>query len=385
MSDRTVTPTIDLSHPHRSTVARLVEAIRKPRKLELDSVPHADTLDPVTKGNCAFLLECIEDTAELNGIGSLLIENMVKEILRNHHQVAKRFQVEKFPPIKDPIFILGLPRTGSTYLFNLLGATRQFRTLTHWETHEVASRKPVVLKKLQAAFLLKLMHHLSPGFRTIHEIRLEGPEECTKPVLDCFVSQSFPNLLHVPRYNDFLETADYLPTYEFYYKQLQILGSGQRRWLLKSPIHIQSIDSILKVFPDAKFVHLHRDLNEVLGSICSLSAAYRCMTSKRVNGREIGSEIRKFLTRDLAKAKAVLEGNRDKVLNIDYREIVDQPVKTTRRVFDFVGMTCDDEVEKALRKEMTVSVPNKYGKHVYRFEDYFPAPSDSQASPGSRS
>lgn len=372
MPDNTVTPTIDISRPHRSLVARMVETMRKPRKIVLGSFAHADSLDPTTKAKGEFLLECIEETAELNGLGSLMIENMVKEILRNHHQVAERFRVETFAPIKDPIFILGLPRTGSTYLFNLLGATRKFRTLTHWETHDVASRKPVLLKKAQAAFLLKLMHHLSPGFRTVHEIRLEGPEECTKPILDCFVSQSFPSILHIPRYNDFLDTADYLPTYQFYYKQLQILGCGEKRWLLKTPIHIQSIDSILQVFPDAKFIHLHRDLNEVLGSICSLAAAYRCMTSHRVNGREIGSEVRKFLTRDLAKGKAVLDGNRDKVLDLHYRDIVDQPIGTARKVFDFVGSPYDEGVEQSLRNEMKVSVPNKFGKHVYRFEDYFP-------------
>jgi hypothetical protein len=365
-------PTIDLSHPHRALLSRIVEATHKPRKLVLDTLPYADALDATTKENCAFLLECIEESAELNRVGSLMIENMVKEILRNHHQVAARFREETFAPIKDPIFILGLPRTGSTFLFNLLGATRRFRTLTHWETYDVATRKPVLLKKIHAAILLKVMHHLAPGFRTVHEIRLEGPEECTKPVLDCFVSQSFPSIFHIPRYNDFLETADYLPTYEFYYKQLQILGSREKRWLLKTPIHIQSIDSILKVFPDAKFIHLHRDLNEVLGSICSLAAAYRCMTSHRVNGREIGNEVRKFLTRDLAKTKAVLDGNPDKVLDLHYRDIVDQPIGTARKIFDFVGSPYDAEVEQSLRDEMKISVPNKFGKHVYRFEDYFP-------------
>ena len=109
MSDRAATPTIDLSHPHRSSVARMVEAMSKPRKLALDSLPYADSLDPTTEENCEFLLGCIEDTAELNGVGSLLIENMVKEILRNHHQVAERFRAEKFAPIKDPIFILRIP------------------------------------------------------------------------------------------------------------------------------------------------------------------------------------------------------------------------------------------------------------------------------------
>lgn len=375
------TPTIDLSHPHRSTVARMVGTLRKPRRMALDGMKHADALDATTRGNCEFLLECIGESAELNSLGSLLFENMVREILRNHHHVAGRFRAETFPEIREPVFILGLPRTGSTYLFNLLGATQRFRTLRHWETHGLADRKSAALKGTQAAFLLKLMHHLAPGFRTVHEIRLEGPEECTKPLLDCFVSQSLPSILHIPRYNDFLETADYLPTYEFYYKQLQILGAGGKRWLLKSPIHIQSIDSILRVFPDAKFIHLHRDLGEVLGSACSLAAAYRCMTSNRVNGPEIGREVRKFLTRDLAKSQALLDANPEKVLALHYREIVGEPVGTARRVFDFIGSPYDDAVERSLRDEMLVSVPNKFGKHVYRHGDYFPDGMDEPPEP----
>jgi hypothetical protein len=95
---------------------------------------------------------------------------------------------------------------------------------------------------------------------------------------------------------------------------------------------------------------------------------------------EIGSEVRKFLTRDLAKAKAVLNENRDKVLNIHFREIVDQPIATVRRVFDFVGSPYDDGVEQSLKNEMEVSVPNKFGKHVYRFEDYFPDGADQPES-----
>lgn len=363
-------------------IARMVETLRKPRKPDLDSLRYADSLDSTTKRNCAFLLDCMEESAELNGIGSLLIGNMVKEILRNHHQVAERFKGETFPAIKDPVFILGLPRTGSTYLFNLLASTRRFRTLKHWETYDLASRKPAPVKRMEAGMLLKLMHHLAPGFRTIHEIRLEGPEECTKPLLDCFVSQSFPSILHIPRYNDFLETADYLPTYEFYYKQLQVLGSEGRRWLLKSPIHIQSIESILRVFPDARFIHLHRDLSQVLGSACSLAAAYRCMTSRRVNGAEIGSEVRKFLTRDLAKSQAVLDANPEKVLALHYREIVDQPVGTARRVLEFVGCPCDDGMEQSMRNEMGISVPNKFGRHEYRLGDYFPdRPAPVESSP----
>jgi hypothetical protein len=332
---------------------------------------------PTTRENCEFFLECVDESADLNKLGRIMVENLVKEIIQNHHQISLRLQESSFPAIKDPVIILGLPRTGSSYLFNLLGSTQVFRTLRHWETHKIASRKPAFMKKLEAVLMLKLMHHLSPGFRTVHEIRLEGPEECTKPLMNCFVSQSFPTLFHIPKYNRFLDTADYLPTYELYHQQLQILGDHGKRWLLKSPIHMQSIDSILKVFPTARFIHLHRDFDEVLCSICSLAAAYRCMTSHRLNGREIGSEVKKYLSRDLAKGQAVLDAHQEKVLNIHYKQIVDHPIQTVREIFEFVGCEFNEDSERSLEQEMQVSIPNKYGKHIYRFEDYYPSSDDT--------
>lgn len=275
-----------------------------------------------------------------------------------------------------------LPRTGSSYLFNLLDSTRRFRTLQNWETHGVARKSPASFRKLEAAFLLKLRNYASPGFRTIHEIRLKGPEECTKPTLKCFASQAFPALFHIPQYNEFLDTADFLPTYQFYYKQLQMMGPQPSRWLLKSPVHIQSIDSLLRVFPDAKFIHIHRDFDEVLGSVCSLAASCRSLTSKRLDGPQIGREVKKFLTRDLVRAKTILESHPDKVLDIHYREIVDQPIRTVESIFDFVGDDYDEGVELAAREEMRVSIPNKFGKHVYRFEDYFPSSEDTHLTRG---
>ncbi len=373
MKDAPLAATIDLHHPHRSLLGRIIEASPGPKKTDLSSMKYVDALAPDVRAAGEFLLDCIEDTAELNNMGRLMVRNMFSEILQNHFQINERFRTQHFEPVKAPVFILGLPRTGSTYLFNMLGATDYFRTMRHWETLKIASRKPDFLKRFEASMALKMMHHLSPGFRTVHEIRLEGPEECTRPLLNCFVSQSFPGIFHIPEYNEFLDTADYLPTYEFFHKQLQVMGSQDKRWLLKSPIHMQSVDSVLKVFPDARFIHLHRDFEEVVCSICSLTAAYRCMTSYRHIGPEIGSEVRKYLTRDLANGQAVLDANKEKVLDLHYKQIVDHPIDTIKEVFSFVGAEYDAAIDRSIRKEMSVSVPNKYGKHIYRVEDYFPS------------
>ena len=181
----------------------------------------------------------------------------------------------------------------------------------------------------------------------------------------------FPALFHVPAYNDFLETADYLPTYQRYYSQLQILGDHGKRWLLKSPIHTQSIDSLLKVFPDLKIIHLHRDFDEVLGSICSLSAGFRCMVGDHVDSKEIGREVKKFLARDTKKSQEILSENPEIVLDIHFRKFIDQPIETIKKIFEFVEADYSSEIESHIKNEMNVSVANKFGRHVYRLEDYF--------------
>ena len=365
-------PTIDLEHPHRSLIARMVEALPRRRSPDFGALKHVEDLDPVTREHGELFLKCVEDTAELNNLGQLMMSNLVGEIVLNNVRIKREVREQSFPAVTAPVFILGLPRTGSSYLFYLMGSTGVFRTLRHWETHQIGGNKPDFLKKLEAAMMLKLLNHLSPGFRTVHEIRLEGPEECTRPLMNAFVCQSFPAIFHVPGYNRFLDSADYLPTYQLFRDQLQILGNQGRRWLLKSPIHMQSIDSILEVFPDARFIHLHRDFEEAVCSVCSLAAAYRCMTSYRVNGAEIGSEVRKYLTRDLAKGQAVLEANKEKVLDIRYKEIVENPMETVREIFEFVGEQFGEDCERAITEERKISVPNKFGRHIYRVEDYFP-------------
>ena len=372
MSSSGPAPTIDIHHPHRSALGRLIECLPSPRPLKLDKMKHVDALPPEVRKAGEFLLESIEDTAELNKMGRWMVKSIYEEAIQNHLQVAQRLASQPHAEIRRPVFVLGLPRTGSTYLFNMLGATGAFRTMTHWESQKVASRKPDFLRRFEADLMLKVMHRLAPGFRTIHEILLDGPEECTRPVMNCFVTQSLPGIFHIPAYNDYLDTADYRPTYDFFYKQLQVMGAQGKRWLLKSPIHIQAVDTILEVFPDARFVHLHRNYEEVVCSICSLVATYRCMTSHRQNGPEIGEQVHQYLSRDLAKCKAVLDAQPDKVLNLDFTRIVDAPVDTVRQVFEFAGEDFTAEDEASVRGEMGRSVRNKYGKHIYREEDYFP-------------
>jgi hypothetical protein len=143
------------------------------------------------------------------------------------------------------------------------------------------------------------------------------------------------------------------------------------RWLLKSPIHTQSIDSLLHVFPDAKIIQLERDSEEVLGSICSLSAGFRCMVSDHIDGKEIGREVRKFLIRDTGKSQKILAEHPKIVLKIHYRQFIDHPIETIQKIFEFTGVKYSDEAESRIKSEMKVSVPNKFGRHIYRLEDYF--------------
>jgi hypothetical protein len=363
--------TIDLKNPHRPLTYRLVRSLKKPRKIDLNKLKYAEYLDSTTRENGEFLLNCFHETAHLNGFGQVILEQFVNEVLLNNYQINRQLRERTFPAIKAPTFILGMPRTGSTYLFNLLGATRHFRTLRSWETHKVASKRPVPVKKMESHLQIKLLHHFAPGMRTIHEQRVEGPEECSKMLLSRFVSQMFPTMFHLPAYNEFLETADYLPTYVFYKQQLQLLGDHGKPWMLKSPIHTQSLDSILKVFPDAKFIHLQRDFNEVLGSICSLTAAFRSLTSDRLDGREIGREVKKFLTRDNTRADAILNTHRERVLPIPYRDFLSAPLETVSSIFRFVGAELYYGQRTRIKKEMHISVPNKFGKHNSRLTDYF--------------
>ncbi len=184
---------------------------------------------------------------------------LLSDLLRRHPEI---YDIELLPPI----VIAGLPRTGTTHLHNLLAAASTFRTLPYWESVEPfplpaeAGAEPDPRRtRMDAA--VEFMNAVMPHFRLMHEMTTDHAHEEIQLLANGFSSMLFETLAHVPRWRDYYLAHDQTPAYEYLALQLKALQflRGGRRWLLKSPQHLEQLPVLDAVFPGVIVVCTHRD------------------------------------------------------------------------------------------------------------------------------
>lgn len=281
--------------------------------------------------------------------------------------------------IKKPLFVLGLPRSGTTVLFNLLAQDPTHRFMRNWEAfiaqvppkgHYTDETDP---RRRQAKWMLRFQKHLMPDIDRAHVFRSDGPEECTPVLMQGFATQAFAGGFDVPVYSEWLNEADHDPTYRHHRRALQALQwkyPGER-WLLKSPDHLAAVDAILRAYPDAHFVHIHRDPVKAVASWASLNLVYRGVYYRRIDARELGRQVLGRLASDMERylaARAALAP--DRFYDLDYREFLNDPITAIRKMYDRFGFVLSDEAEGRMRAYLSDNPKNKHGVHKYRPEDF---------------
>ncbi|CAI7837852.1 unnamed protein product [Closterium sp. NIES-53] len=246
---------------------------------------------------------CVHDTekyASLTPFGRIAIWLDVQRMLQGRLRLVdcrKRFPEIEEQQIRAPMVILGMPRTGTTLLYNLLSLDyEQFRSPRSWECRYVypPPQAETFRTDPRVALMedtLRAVHAVIPDLRTIHPMYPEGPQETFE--LMCYDMTSFVipfTHINAPTYLEWFMRSDITPTYEFLKWQLKYLqwrGPKAPQWLLKSPEHIFSLRSMLKVFPDARIICTHRDPVKVISSAHSLMRCFRSLTSDPVDNSMI--------------------------------------------------------------------------------------------------
>jgi len=369
--------------------------------------------------------------------------------------VQKNFFLNDIPEIlqqdiSDPLVITGLPRTGTTMIHRLLALEPALRSLSLWEAlnpapppnHDpqmysakrlpknrrncsgfwcwvwgklkrsigIKGKQDVVDPRLdeahQYAFVFK---YVAPNAFTIHPCELDAPEEEAVIMDMSFMSQLSEALYRVPTFASWLEKQDPMPMYLFLKKMLQLLhwqqpGLGvKKRWLLKSPNHLEWLDSFFQVFPNAQIIQTHRAPAECLTSAFSASCHARRLFSDDVEANEVarhwlrkdilmmsrGMAIRKEMEKTLIvknkqvkaysdpEEKSEDEYYKSPFIDVEYRKLLKEPIAELRRIYDFAGLTMDKKFEQAVHDYLEEeNVQKKYGRHEYRLEDFGLEPSD---------
>ncbi|MCJ2186872.1 sulfotransferase family protein [Novosphingobium beihaiensis] len=281
-------------------------------------------------------------------------------------------------PVEKPMFVFGLPRTGTTLVINLLASDPARRSFLRWESQEpVPPARPDELhagprwEKMDAQTKMALQY--MPQIAAIHFEEADSPTECQFLMTPSFCSQVYESQADVPGYREwFLHKADYLPAFRFHKRYLQMLQANTGgRWTLKNPWHPLYLPALKEVYPDAQLVMTHRDPADVLGSIGSLIENVRKIYSDDVDLQRIGEQFIETFQIMIERQDAFrAQHGPDSILDIQYADVVKDPIGQVRAIYEHFGEPFTAEAEAAMHAYMDANPKGKHGKHEYSLERY---------------
>ena len=328
-------------------------------------------------------LSSLENEAHLNAIGLIIArERIVGHTVNRLQYVNDRKncpEIQKQRIVK-PVFIIGMPRTGTTILHELLAADPRLRAPLTWEARFPCPPPPGETldpdPRIRAADLFfGLQNHLVPGFRTMHEVGANLPCECIDITAHSFRSEDFLARQQTPSYAVWRASADLGPAYHYHRLVLQVLQWRQSstRWVLKAPSHMSAISCLLAEYPDACIVHTHRD---PLQSMASAESLLTALISMRV--REVDQDlIKRFFAGEglLSRLNHVIEA-RDRAparesqfYDVRFSDLMQSPVDTLRGIYEQFSMDFDRKDEERTLAYLASKPRGKHGEHAYRVED----------------
>jgi hypothetical protein len=282
-------------------------------------------------------------------------------------------------PIEAPVFLMGLPRSGTTYFQYLFDRDPRFRLIRTWESTMPSPPPgfdPASVTQRRAAWReqQKARGHFE-GFEALHLYDEDGSDECHAFLEQSWGAAGLHNLYHVPGYFDWLmDDLDLAETYRIHKRQLQCLQwRGTRKpWALKYPNHVIAMNEILEVYPDARFVMTHRDPAQVVGSIAKMSWNLRGMTAAEAPDRhQAGHDMLHFIQRHVDRIMEFDAGpHGHRVVHVDYYALVADPVGQMRRIHAGIGIDTPDDVAQAVGDWHAANPKNARGKNDYSLEEY---------------
>src|SRR5438552_2892550 len=319
------------------------------------------------------LLESCHREARLNVIGKMALRSDVVRILCNRLLLARDREI--YPEIgrqeiREPLFIVGLPRSGTTLLHILLAADPSHRAPLTWE---VMSPSPPTSKDRdqrirQATRNLAMLRWLAPTFESVHATGAELPQECVSLMSPTFMSDQFDTMYNVPSYREWFFNQDLRPAYEFHRRSLQQLQfrKSAERWILKAPAHMFAAPTLLSIYPDARFVQIHRDPIEAVASVSSLVTILRRVFSDDVDPIQVGRDALNYWAQALKTFMRVRDQLPvSRVCDLRYDDVRRNPIAAACRVYEHFGWTFTKEIEERMRMVLARQASQMNGVHRY--------------------
>jgi hypothetical protein len=281
-------------------------------------------------------------------------------------------------PVERPVFITGLPRTGTTALHRLLTADPASQGLEMWLTQVPRPRPPrdtwagdPAFQFLQAGFAQH--HDEHPEFLGLHYMAADQVEECWQLLQQSFRSVSFETLAHIPGYSAWLTAQDWTGAYLRHRRNLQMIGmhDQDRRWVLKNPSHLFALDALLTVYPNALVIQTHRAPRAAIASACSLAAHASAGWSPVFTGDVIGRTQLDLWARGLARFnEARARHDPARFHDVSYEDLVADPVGTVEAIYARFTLPLSGAAADAMRALAAVSRAAGESRHRYALDEY---------------
>jgi hypothetical protein len=329
------------------------------------------------------LLDAIEIEADLTWLGRVMCRQALVGFLQNRFSVyAHRAAHPEISgvPIERPLFIVGFPRTGTTILHNLLAQDPANRVPLGWEVQfpcpppqsETFATDPRI-KKAQTFF--GHMDTMAPSLASIHEVGAELPQECMPILGQSMLGPQLNFIFNVPSFQAWVDEQSHAPAYRYHRHFLQHLQSrhSKDRWVLKSPVHLRSLDALLTEYPDARIIFTHRDPAKTVPSLASLMYVIRGLASDSVDPHALGKQQLQWWADSLDEAMAARVDHGDKsdqFIDIQFEEVVSDPVAALGRAYERFDIPWSADIESRMRSFLRDNPQGKHGAHRYAIEDF---------------
>ncbi|AZZ79817.1 sulfotransferase family protein [Gordonia alkanivorans] len=347
------------------------------RATGLEDFGDTDYLEPL-----GILLDSYRSEAGLTELGSKMFRFFLKGALvaRLLSEASWKANPEHAEvEITRPIFVTGLPRTGTTALHRLLAADPAHQGLEMWLAEFPQPRPPrdtwadnPVYQQIQAGFE---QHHVeNPEFMGLHYMDAGEVEECWQLLRQSVTSISYESLAHIPTYSRWLAEQDWTPAYLRHRKNLQLIGLNDpgKRWVLKNPSHLFALDALMAAYPDALVIQTHRAPSTIIASMCSLAEHATPGWSTTFTGDQIGQDQLELWSRGLREfSRAREKYDPAQFLDIDFADLRSDPMGTVERVY----AALDTPMSEAARAAVTtLDEESRSGarkpQHRYQLADY---------------
>jgi hypothetical protein len=333
------------------------------------------------------LLWSLEHEADLNALGRSVLYQRVVDTLATRLRVQAWLQ--RYPEIRDeeirePLVIVGLPRTGTTMLHRTIAADpRMYAPLWYevrfpcpaldWDFTAEGDRRIADARAEMAAML-----EANPDLIASHPMDPVGPDEEIMLLEQSFYSYNIQCYANLPSFDAWIEAQDHSPGYEYLRLLLQFLQwqkrrSGQQaeRWTLKSPHHLHYMDLLFKVFPDARVVQSHRDPVETIPSLASLIAGVMTIYSDSADPRQIGQVWARKFARGIRPTMAVRQQlGDDRFLDLWFRDTVRQPLVEIQKIYDFLEIALTPEARAEMEQWQAFNRRELRPSHEYTLDQF---------------